>query len=99
MIGVGTLLVEQLANQSLTFIWRRIREERVGFGGRGQQTDDIEINAADESHVVQRGGRLDLMVGEIRIEDAVNGMLQAGARRRQSRPARLERDDVAAATK
>ncbi len=72
----------------------RVLQERHGLGRRGQEADHVQINTAQEGNVVQRRRRLELVPGKVDVQEAVNGVFQAGTRGRQHGPPRLQRSRV-----
>ena len=90
MLGVTAVVGEQTRDKLLAFVSALVAEELLDLLRRREQADDVEIDAAGEGAVIDRLAGLDLMLGEVRREQAVDGILQATLDRRQLDDARMQ---------
>ena len=91
VVGVGDAVVEQAADQRASLVRVGVGDERFDGRRRRQQADEIEASAADERRVVGQRRRRDAVLAPVGEHDAVDRVVDARLRRRQLRPARLQR--------
>ena len=91
VLGVGRVVGEERAHERGAFVCGLVGEKlRERFRLR-QQADEVEVRAAGEGGVVHGLGRRGFALGEVGVEDAVNGVRAACDGGRERGPTGLER--------
>ena len=91
MLGVIDITTEHAGDQLAAFVCAGVADKGLHFVRIRQQADQIEMKPTRKSRIIHRRWHRLLVLGEIRIQHAINGIRARSVRGGQCHHTRLER--------
>jgi hypothetical protein len=77
VFGVAKIIGQQVVDPAFSLSWRRILQKGLYGGQLGEQTYEVQGTPTEEHQIIQSIWSGNLLLGEIAVDDSVDGMLTA----------------------